>query len=186
MGDLIWEVAGIQVVAASPTGHAPGHTVDPMPDRFLVTREPTVTLTHTLATAATDSSGVLLRSFAIALVIMAPIALWQARRIRERRRRQRSDSYQQATDLSSLSSGTTDTKGATLESLVAEINRAAATLESSQTTELTVPGELTIGGSRADPQLVEVVLRDALDRSGLDVTATTNNGDSIQLECRRR
>ncbi|MCZ7628165.1 MAG: hypothetical protein M5U19_03310 [Microthrixaceae bacterium] len=76
-----------------------------MPDRFLVTREPTVTLTHTLATAATDSSGVLLRSFAIALVIMAPIALWQARRIRERRRRQRSDSYQQATDLSSLSSG---------------------------------------------------------------------------------
>lgn len=157
-----------------------------MPGRFLVTPQPTVALIHEFASTATDSSGVLLRSFAIALLIMAPVALWQGRRIRERRRRQRSDSYQQATDLSSLSSDTAGSPGATLESLVAEINRVAATLASSQTTELTVPGELTVGGTRADPQLVEVVLRDALDRSGLDVTATTNDGESIQLECRRR
>lgn len=153
---------------------------------MLVTREPTLALAHTIASTATDGSGVLLRSFAIALLIMAPIALWQARRIRRRRRRQRSASYQQASDLSSLSSGTAATPGPTLESLVAEINRVAATLESSQTTELTVPAELTVGGSRADPQLVEVVLRDALKRSGLDVTATTSDDNTIQLQCRRR
>lgn len=139
---------------------------------------------------ATENSGVLMRSLAIAIVIMAPVALWQGWRIRNRRHRQRSASYQQASDLSSLSSlsspSTTGAQGPTLESLVAEINRVASTLESSQTTELDVPAELTVGGSRADPQLVEAVLRDALDRSGLEVTATQSNGGSVQLQCRRR
>lgn len=139
---------------------------------------------------ATEGSGVLLRSFAIAVVIMAPVALWQGWRIRNRRHLERSASYQQASDLSSLSSpsspGTMGAPSPTLESLVAEINRVASTLESSQTTELDVPADLTVGGSTADPQLVEAVLRDALDRSGLEVTATNSHDGSVQLRCRRR
>lgn len=161
--------------------------------RISVVDGPTAVLGHTLALtdtptlAATESSGVLLRSFMIAIVVMAPVALWQGRRVRARRRRQRSASYQQASDLASLtSSDTAGTGGPSLESVVAEINRVASTLESSQKTELYVPGDLTVGGSKADPQLVEAVLRDALKRSGLEVTATKGDGDSIRLECRRR
>jgi hypothetical protein len=144
-------------------------------------------LAHPLASVAAENSGVLVRSFLIAIAIMGPVALWQGWRIRKRRRRERSASYQQASDLSSLSSpNTTGVPGPTLEALVAEINRVGSTLGSSQTTELDVPAELTVGGSRADPQLVEVVLRDAIDRSGLEVTATEGNGDSIRIRCRRR
>lgn len=144
-------------------------------------------LAHPLAAVAAENSGVLVRSFAIAVAIMAPVALWQGWRIRKRRHLQRSAAYQQASDLSSLSSpSTTGAPGPTLESLVAQINRVGSTLESSETTELEVPAALTVGGSTADPQLVEVVLRDAMDRSGLEVTATENNGDSIRIRCRRR
>lgn len=164
--------------------------------RISVVDGPTAVLGHTLVLtdtptlAATESSGVLLRSFMIAIVVMAPVALWQGRRVRARRRRQRSASYQQASDLASLRSpdtaGTAGTGGPSLESVVAEINRVASTLQSAQTTELEVPADLTVGGSKADPQLVEAVLRDALKRSGLEVTATKGAGDSIRLECRRR
>jgi hypothetical protein len=142
---------------------------------------------HSLAAVAGDNPGVLLRSFLIAIAFMAPVALWQGWRIRKRRHRERSASYQQASDLSSLSSRSpSDTPGPTLESLVAEINRVGSTLESSGTTELDVPAELTVGGSIADPQLVEVVLRDAIGRSGLEVTATESFGDSIRIRCHRR
>lgn len=133
---------------------------------------------------AAESSGVLLRSFAIALVIMAPIALWQGWRVRNRRSHQRSASYQQASELSSVAASADN--GRTLEALVADINRVASTLEAAQTTEVVIPADLTVGGSRADPQLVEAVLRDALERSGLEVTGTGSDGDSVQLRCRRR
>ncbi len=142
--------------------------------------------------AANDGSGVLLRSFLIALVVMAPVALWQATRIRRARERQRSSSYQEASDLSSLRSPAPGSPESgkesvqTLESLVAEVNRVAATLERSATAEFVVPAGVTVGGSRADPQLIEAVLRDALDRSGLEVTATDSDQGSVRLQCRRR
>ncbi len=172
----------------SLTGRVARHTVAPV-NAFLL-----IAITAA-GFAANDSSGVLLRSFVIALVLMAPVALWQGRRVRRMRERQRSASYQEASDLSSLrsrSSPGSSTLGGdpgdaqTLESLVAEVNRVAATLDSSATAEFVVPAELTVGGSRAEPGLVEAVLRDALDRSGLEVTATDSDGSAVRLQCRRR
>ncbi len=140
---------------------------------------------QTTVVLAADDSGVLARSFLLALVVVAPLALWQWWRIRtSRRQHQRSASYQQASDLSGIAR--VENGGATLEAVVAEINRVGSTLDTAGSATIRVPSHLTVGGSDADPKLVEAVLRDALDRSGLAITDTTSDDEGVQLQCRRR
>ncbi len=139
---------------------------------------------HVFAQLEEDgTSGVLLRSFLIALLIMAPIALWQGWRMRARRRSEQSSSFQQASDLSGIE-GSEGTR--TLEGVVARINSLASTLAPSERTELDIPANLTVGGRAADANLVEAVLRDAMERSGLELVDTTSDGDSVRLVCIRR
>ncbi|MEZ5270435.1 MAG: hypothetical protein R2789_18450 [Microthrixaceae bacterium] len=69
---------------------------------------------------------------------------------------------------------------------MSEINKLASTLEPSERTELDIPSHLTVGGKPAEPGLVEVVVRDAMDRSGLEVIDTTSDGEAVRLVCIRR
>ncbi|MFV0317990.1 MAG: hypothetical protein ACK5O2_13650 [Microthrixaceae bacterium] len=140
-------------------------------------------LRATLDVLAADSSGVLMRSFGIALLIMAPVALWQGWRIRERRRSQQSSAFQEASDLATIPG---PDEGQSLEAVVARINRLASTMAPGERTELDVPANLTVGGRPAETSLVEVVLRDAMDRSGMEMVATTSDGASVRLVCLRR
>lgn len=151
------------------------------------------------AVTPTESSGVLLRSFAIALVVMAPVALWQWWRVRDRRNRERAGAERTTADLVALSETGAATGSAggspgepgshdrqSLEALVAEVGDVARRLRSGETTVVEVPPGLTVGGRPSDPRVVEAVLRDAIERSGLELVSTGTDQGTLVLGCRRR
>ena len=138
--------------------------------------------------ADTGSSVVLVRSFVIALVVMAPVALWQWARMRRRRAAEDARRSGTTTEFASLADATAASSGAgpTLELLVAEVGRMAEGLEPGGTTVVEIPPGLTVGGIEADPGVTEAVLRDAIARSGLSVTSSEGSGEKLRLHCRRR
>ena len=73
-----------------------------------------------------------------------------------------------------------------LKSARSFIDRISALGDSSaETSTLTVPPDVTVGGSEPPPGLVDSLVRDALRRSGLIATAEIDTPDGRVIEFRR-
>jgi hypothetical protein len=130
---------------------------------------------------AEAESGVLLRSFVIAVLAVAPFGWWQWRRVRANRR--------------AVAAAAADVEAeqppapaalASLESVVAEIAGRARLLRSGEECTLEVPHRLSIDGTEAEPALLDALLRDALRRDGLQPTAEIDAEDHRVLHCVKR
>ncbi len=134
---------------------------------------PEVASTHLAAIQA----DVLVRSFAIALVVVTP--LWLHRRRRARR-----------AEGPPPDSTTTDDSVATpdprprLEAVIADVERAATSAAVEGTATLDVPTDLTIDGAPIDTGTADVLIRDALRRSGLVAVTETSTPAGRTIECR--
>lgn len=128
---------------------------------------------------AEASSVVLLRSFVIALVVVAPFGWWQWRRVRAARLAR----VPLADD-----SEPTPSPGAlpTLESLIARIAEHAQSLDPGQAWTLEVPRRMSLDGSEADPALADALVRDALRRDGFQAVDELDAGDHRVLHCVKR
>lgn len=123
-------------------------------------------------------SGVLVRSFVIALVVVAPFAWWQWRRLRSAR-----DAA--AARAAAEAPAPPPPELPALEELVGSIGALARGMEPGRTCTLEVPDRLTIGGHEADAALVDALVRDALRRDGLVVTHEVVHGTGRALHCTR-
>jgi hypothetical protein len=128
---------------------------------------------------AEASSGVLVRSFVIALVVVAPFAWWQWRRVRAARlaRAARAAEVEPAPRSDALP---------TLESVIARIAEHARTLEPGRSWTLEVPRRMSLDGAEADPALADTLVRDALRRDGLQAVDELDAGDHRVLHCVKR
>lgn len=144
---------------------------------------------------AQESSGVLLRSFLIALVLVAPVAAWQWRRIRARRAADRAQNDMAgAEDPSAVGA---DPQA--LETVISVIPEVAASTAPGETASVHVPAGVTLEGRPTSPMIVEQIVRDALARDGLEVIARGGNSEDLTsgggptgdshgwtFECRRK
>ncbi|MGI9579165.1 MAG: hypothetical protein ACR2OH_13270 [Microthrixaceae bacterium] len=114
---------------------------------------------------AQESAGVLLRSFVIALVVVAPVALWQWNRIRNRRR-----AVESSNAAPHEAAGTArEQDPRALETIVGSIPELAASTAAGSVVSIEVPPDVTLDGRPASGAIVEQLIRDALARDGLEI-----------------
>jgi hypothetical protein len=143
---------------------------------------------HPVGLLAQENGGVLARSFLIAVVVMAPVALWQWSRVRARRRDEESVAEPDGDD--GPDPGDQGTWPAaddpsTVEWLVRRVGALATELEPGSSATIEVPEAPTLGGRPAPPGLVGQLLDDALHRGGLEGGLAGRADGSTVLECRR-
>jgi len=116
----------------------------------------------------------MLRSFVIALVIVAPFWWVLRKRIAARR------------TPPPVEAPPSEASPPTLEAVIDEITRMGAEGRARSDARLTVrvPHGATIGGDPAPPEVVDAIVRDALSRSGLVPTAELDTGTARVIECR--
>jgi hypothetical protein len=123
-------------------------------------------------------STVLIRSLALAVVLVAPYGWYQVRRVR-RRRAEREAAFranEQPADAPTRPR---------LEDVVGDVEALAASLAPGGTGTITVPPEVTVGGSDVPSAVSDALVRDALRRSGLVATAEVDGPAGRTIECRR-
>lgn len=129
-----------------------------------------------LAALVADVQGsVLVRSFLIAIVLMAPV--W----VLVRRRVVRSHAPEPETVREPDPDETPR-----LEDVIADVARLATEARNEGSVTLTVPAELTVDGRPADPAVVDALVRDSLRRSGLAAVAEVDTPAGRTLELRPR
>jgi hypothetical protein len=120
-------------------------------------------------------TGVMARSLAIALVVVAPF--WFV--LRRRMRRADGPAEQPAAP--------TPAAAPSLEDLVERIAELAATADDGDgSVTVRVPRGLTIDGDPAPEPVVDAIVRDAIARSGLVPTAELDTTHGRLIECRPR
>jgi hypothetical protein len=124
-------------------------------------------------------TGVMLRSFLIALVIVAPVGAFWWRRIHTRR----GDDTDRQSDRPTSDAPAADLPS--LESVIDEIARLGA-LTRTKAVTLTIPHDLTLDGDPAPRTVVDALVHDALVRSGLVPTAELDTGEARFVECLHR
>jgi hypothetical protein len=124
-------------------------------------------------------TGVMLRSFLIALLIVAPVGVLWWRRIRPARQGGPTPQH----DLS-VSVGP-EAHAPSLESVIDEIARLGA-LNRAEAVTVTIPHVLTLDGDPAPRTVVDALVHDALVRSGLVPTAELDTGEARVVECLHR
>lgn len=142
--------------------------------------------------AAEVQTGVLLRSLLIALVIVSPFAYRLWRKIQARK-------AAEAAALLPPEPVETGPRRPRLEDVIAAIDeigraeesdgragggtdgRAGGTDRSART--VVVPGDVTVDGQDPPPGLVDILVRDALRRSGLVATAEVDTPEGRVIEC---
>jgi len=133
--------------------------------------DPTLLPVHPLV--AEIQAGVLVRSFVIGLVIVIPWWLHKRRRLRR-----------DSTPTEAPPPEPEESAAPRLEDVIAEVDDAARTIAEDGVATLTVPHDVTIDGRPADPGTVDALVRDALRRSGLVVSAELDSPTGRTLECR--
>lgn len=126
------------------------------------------------AQLAAIQADVLVRSFVIALVVIAPLWLYRRRRTARERRTSTVDN----------GDGTTPPSAPRLEDVIAGIDGLAATVDAEGAASLTIPTGVTVDGSEMDAGTVDALVRDALRRSGLVAVAEIDGPAGRTLECR--
>jgi hypothetical protein len=148
------------------------------------------------AVAAQENGAVLARSFLIAVVVMAPVALWQWARIRARRRAETAATDPAGTPQPATGPAT-DQPGVeppaagqgdgepTLEAVVRKVGALAADLPPGASATVDLPSGLTVGGRPAPEPLVARLVEDALRRGGLEGGLRTGPDGTRVVECHR-
>lgn len=126
------------------------------------------------AQLAAIQADVLVRSFVIALVVIAPLWLYRRRRTARERRTSTVDN----------GAGTTPPSAPRLEDVIAGIDSLVATVDAEGAASLTIPTGVTVDGSEMDAGTVDALVRDALRRSGLVAVAEIDGPAGRTLECR--
>jgi hypothetical protein len=141
---------------------------------------------------AQEDAGVLLRSFVIALVLVAPVALWQWRRIRARRSAVK-DRLPTSTDGATgddITTGRRPSDPGSLEAVVSRIAELATLTQVGDVVSIEVPEGATVQGRPVPPSVWDPIVRDALAREGFEFlgTAASHEGTpgASVFECRRR
>lgn len=128
------------------------------------------------AQLAAIQADVLVRSFVIALVVIAPLWLYRRRRTARERRTSTADNGN--------GDGTTRPSAPRLEDVIAGIDGLVATVDAEGAASLTIPTGVTVDGSEMDAGTVDALVRDALRRSGLVAVAEIDGPAGRTLECR--
>ncbi len=130
----------------------------------------------------------LLRSFVIALVLVAPVALWQWRRIRARRSEAPDEGP--ADRHTGATTGGPEPDPGSLEAVIARIAELAATTPVGEVVSIGVPVDATVDGRQVPPSVSDPIVVDALARGGFEVlgrtTVTEGTASASVFECRRR
>jgi hypothetical protein len=137
---------------------------------------------------AQENAGVLLRSFVIALVLVAPVALWQWRRIRARRSETPDGRPGEGHDVATT--GRPEPDPASLEAVVARIAELATLTSVGDVVSIEVPADATVDGRPVPPSVSDPIVADALAREGFEVlrraTGAGGTASAGVFECRRR
>lgn len=128
------------------------------------------------------NSGVLVRSFVIALLIMAPVAAWQWRRIKQARAAARAETADGTEVAGPRDQGEDNSLEALMESIASTVHGMAP----GDSASFTAAGGLTIDGQAADPPLIDVLLRDSIARHGLQVVSVDRQADATVYRCQLR
>ncbi|MEZ5311970.1 MAG: hypothetical protein R2735_15525 [Microthrixaceae bacterium] len=124
-----------------------------------------------------DQSDVMVRSFVIAAAIVLPYAIFKVRQVRAVRRaheaslRSDSDSESKVDQLPAL------------ETVIGDIGFVVDEASRNGGAMLVVPHDVTVSDRPADPLIVDALVRDALARSNLVVTAELDSPEGRVLEC---
>lgn len=120
--------------------------------------------------------GVLARSFLIALIVLTPLWILLRRRVLGRD----TDTVVERDE----SDESEEPRVPRLEDVIAAVPAAAAAATAEGSATLEVPFEATIDGAGADRSTIDVLVRDALRRSGVVVAAEIDASDGRTLELR--
>ena len=118
--------------------------------------------------------GTLVRSFLIAVVVIAPVWFYVRKRVLADR----------APIAEPEEASPDDAAGPRLEEVIASIADAAATARAAGSATLTIPNGVTIDGQPADRSTVDALVRDSLRRSGLVAVAEIDAAAGRTLELR--
>ncbi|MFZ4517497.1 MAG: hypothetical protein ACOYOP_03860 [Microthrixaceae bacterium] len=119
--------------------------------------------------AAEVQYSTLLRSLVLALLVVAPFFWYQWRKVRRAR-----------AEAAAAAAPTPETAADPRPRLEDVVGSIAATVT---TTEVTVPDGVTVDGVEVAPDMVELLVADALRRSGLVEVERTRRGDATVLRC---
>lgn len=127
-----------------------------------------------------DQTDVLFRSLAIALVIVAPYAVYKVRQVRRIGR-----ITAEAESVAARAGASEDGDGPlpALEDVIADIGFVEAEANRNGGALLVVPHTVTVSDRPAPPELVDTLVRDALRRSNLLITAEADSDEGRLLEC---
>lgn len=123
-------------------------------------------------------TGVLVRSLAIAAVLVTPYGLYKRHQLRAQRAALLAERRAASTD--------DDVPAPVRPRLEDVIDGLAHTVEEARaagTATVTVPSDVTVGGQDAPAELVDSLVRDALRRSGLAATAEVDTAQGRVIEC---
>lgn len=128
-----------------------------------------------LAAVQSDTLG---RSLLIALLVVSPYAFYKWRQVQRVRRGHEAalaaDAAALAPDVPKLPA---------LEDVIRDISFVVAEATANGGAMLLVPAQVTVSDRLAEDSVVDMLLRDALRRSGLVVTAELDTPDGRMLEC---
>lgn len=128
-----------------------------------------------------DQTDVLFRSLAIAVVIIAPYAVYKVRQVR-RTNRLASEFNGRRIEAERRAEGPHGDVPA-LEDVIADIGFVETEANRNGGALLVVPHEVTVSDRPAPPELVDTLVRDALRRSNLLITAEADSPEGRLLEC---
>lgn len=128
---------------------------------------------------AAVQSDTLTRSLLIALLVVSPYAIYKLRQVRRVRRNHEAvlaaEAAALAPDVPRLPA---------LEDVIGDVSFVVAEADTNGGAMLLVPHQVTVSDRPATPTVVDMLVRDALRRSGLVVTAEVDTPEGRLLECR--
>lgn len=130
---------------------------------------------------AASNSGVLLRSFLLAVVVVSPFALRQWWKGRSARLAAEAAAEAEAAALAPDPGPALPRFEEVVERIAALARDTAAGAE----VEVEVPSPVTIDGAQAPPALVDALLGDALRRSGFEQVGVADDPSGRVVRCRR-
>ena len=119
--------------------------------------------THLLALLLADvGAGTLLRCLLIAVVVVTPYGLYQRSKVRKLK-------AEGAAARGEVPEEPPPPDPAALETVVAQVEELGRSLGAGETDEVELPGAPTVDGRPAPAEVVDMLLTDAVRRSGLEV-----------------
>lgn len=132
---------------------------------------------------ASTQAGALGRSLVIAVIIVAPYAFYKIRQVRRIRSNHQAVLAAEEAALARAEAGTAGTPRPALEDVIRDISFVVEEATRAGGAMLLVPHDVTVSDRDAPRSVVDTLIRDALRRSGLVVTAEIDSSEGRFLEC---